>query len=263
MKGFLIRVGIDSETIGYCAPIFVNDEFRFEYIPIPEKDPNSVETQTYSNVEVRNKKYGTCMSDFLDEDIEWTRESDGMKFFTKDWKLHYDPEFASYTFGDYWNDLPPKERGRIPREILNLINKEPFYLFFYAGLSKYNPETDVEVYQSPRSYFKVDKVVDTANLATKSWLSLENDFKENAHLKRGQKELETKPVLIKGASEDSKLLQKAIQLHYWNDKVGMYVPTDFGKKLGLPSNKGIRIVKKFDDEKTIMILDKIKELEGR
>ena len=133
----MIRIGIDTETVGYCAPVFIEDDYHFEYIPIPE-GRESNETRTYSNTFVRNRKYATYMSDFLDEDITW-KFDDGSACSTKNLKIHFDPEFETNTYGDYWIG---RSKGRIPERLRSVVEREPAYLFFYSGLSPY----DTEVY---------------------------------------------------------------------------------------------------------------------
>lgn len=47
MKAMLLRVGIDKGAGGALGPIF--EDGSFEYVPIPEDDPESIEDRTYKN----------------------------------------------------------------------------------------------------------------------------------------------------------------------------------------------------------------------
>ena len=77
----LLRVGIDKGTDGALGPIF--SDGSFEYIPLSEKS-NTSEKKTFSNTKGLNGMYFT---QYLPEKI-------------KDRKLHLDPEFQTFTYGD-------------------------------------------------------------------------------------------------------------------------------------------------------------------
>ena len=108
MKTVLIRVGIDSQYGGNVGPIF--NDGSFEYVPIPESD-KSTEERTYSNTKGRS---GELLSNFVG------------KIF-KNMKIHFDPEFETFTYGDHLKKSKIFER----------MDKED-YLIFYSGLKPYH-----------------------------------------------------------------------------------------------------------------------------
>jgi hypothetical protein len=81
MKALLLRIGIDKGTDGALAPIF--EDGSFEYIPISEGDPETIEHRTYDNTIGRSGKH---LSYYLPSII-------------KNRKLHLDPEFDTFTYG--------------------------------------------------------------------------------------------------------------------------------------------------------------------
>jgi hypothetical protein len=81
-KAMLLRVGIDKGCGGALAPIF--EDGSFEFIPIPESDPDSTESKTYMNTEGRT---GHPLAYYLPVKI-------------KDDSMHVDPEFETFTYGD-------------------------------------------------------------------------------------------------------------------------------------------------------------------
>lgn len=254
MKGYLIRVGIDTtlRNIGYCAPVFSDN--RFEYIPIPCFSRETSEEQTYGNMRARNKQYGQFLSDFMHTDRHsflkrdgtpyvFSVDENGQPLLAKDIAPHFDPEFVAHTFGDA-RATSVGRRGRIPSDL------DPGdYVFFYSGLAEYNQS----FYQSERrwhdlrsfqihnkcafliAYLKFRRIFD---IRTEEDLTrYSSEIKNNAHFK----EKRTDCAITKG--DESKLVDKAIQLNYWDPERGKYSPTDIGKKIGLRSTSGMRVMK--------------------
>lgn len=270
LPGYLIRSSIDTTSLidygvagendGYCAPIFREGDSPFEYIPISENPKyKSKEPRTYATAAARNTNFGTHLSDFLDE--EDRRLKNGTVRSTASLQVHMDPEFETCTYGDYWKE----DKGRIPRELQTLSEKsDRTYLFFYAGLSPYDPE----VYRSKRSiqrlathqirkkpvfvigYLGIEKDC-VRDVAKTGWREFEDRFSNNAHFKRER----DFPVVIAGDRDDSNLLDEAIQLNHWSKRVRKYVPTDVGKKLCLASSKGVRVTKWLNDAQTSYLKD--------
>ncbi|MGC9517941.1 MAG: hypothetical protein ACP5C3_09635 [Methanomicrobiales archaeon] len=178
MKALLLRVGIDKGSGGILAPIFVDGSF--EYIPIPEMDEKSAETQTFNNT---MGKKGTYLSYYLPS-----------KFKNK--KMHLDPEFTTFTYGDV--GVKAKYLAKLEENDL---------IVFYAGLKPY----DNKIYPEALyiiGYFTVDKVFDFKKLDTKTRKNLSNTFHNNAHIKRSNPEEDL--VIVAGNPEKSKLLDRAI-----------------------------------------------------
>jgi hypothetical protein len=179
MKAMLLRVAIDKGTDGALGPIF--EDGSFEYIPISE-DPDCVtkETGTYKNTIGRN---GKSFSTYLSKGI-WNRI------------LHFDPEFATFTYGD-----PTPKR----KDLLKLEKDD--LLVFYAGLTPYNNNKWKEALYII-GYFAVDRVLDFNKLTNKEIKECCKLYSNNAHLKlsRSYDNL----VIIVGQKDKSKLLDKAI-----------------------------------------------------
>ena len=109
MKALLLRVGIDKGSDGILGPIF--SDGSFEYIPIPETDLNSHETRTYDNTKGRFGKY---LSFYLPKK-------------GKNKKIHFDPEFQTFTYGDI----------KTKAKYLSKLKKDDI-IVFYAGLTPFN-----------------------------------------------------------------------------------------------------------------------------
>lgn len=175
MKAMLLRVGIDKGCGGILAPIF--EDGTFEYIPIPEEDPDSAETRTYNNTFGR---YGNQFSHYVPNKI-------------KNKKMHFDPEFETFTYGDI------KSKGKFLRK----LDKNDL-LVFYAGLTPYeNDEYPDGLYII--GYFQVKEVVDFNQLSEEVTLKYFNLFSNNAHIKR--KKCCEDLIIISGNTKHSKLLK--------------------------------------------------------
>ncbi len=180
MKAMLLRVGIDKgkDSGGCSAPIF--DDGSFEYIPVLEsKGVNSKETRTYANTIGRK---GKPLSTYVPKSI-WNL------------KIHYDPEFKTFTYGD-----PTRKR-----KYLLKLNKGDL-LVFYAGLTPpYKNKTSLYII----GYFLVDEVIDFNNLSKKKIARTLKLCTNNAHIKNRNI---TDLVIAIGDKKHSKLLDKAILL---------------------------------------------------
>ena len=177
MKAMLIRVGIDKGTDGALAPIF--NDGSFEYIPLSEKNVDTLEKKTFGNTKGLNGKY---FIQYLPKKI-------------KDRKLHLDPEFETFTYGDQ----------TVKRNYL-LKLEEGDLLVFYAGLTPYKNQVHREGLYII-GYFKVDKVVNFSELSTDEKIYNSDIHSNNAHIKSGSLD---KLVIVKGRDNSSKLLEKAV-----------------------------------------------------
>lgn len=178
MKAMLLRVGIDKGCGGALSPIF--EDGSFEYIPIPESDHDTRETRTYQNTSGRKNR---PLADFL-------------PFKICNNKIHFDPEFETFTYGD------PSSK----RKSLLKLNKNDL-LVFYAGFTPYeNDKYPNALYII--GYFVVEDVVDFNVLSKEETHKYCNLYFNNAHIKRkvDLKDL----VIVAGNKKKSKLLGKAI-----------------------------------------------------
>ena len=179
MKAMLLRVGIDKGTDGALAPIFSNGSF--EYIPLSEKNSKSIEKRTFETTLGNN---GIPFSKYLPDKI-------------KKRKLHFDPEFETYTYGDQTSK----------RNYLLKLERTD-YLVFYAGLTPFE-NNDYEEALYIIGYFEVDEVIDFSKLNPNEQMQIIKLYKNNSHIKSEGYE---KLVIVKGYVKTSKLLDKAVLL---------------------------------------------------
>lgn len=174
----LLRVGIDKGTDGCLAPIFKDSSF--EYIPLSETDTKSTETRTYKDIKGKN---GKLLSFYLPDKV-------------KGRKMHFDPEFDTFTYGD-----PSSKRNYL------LKLEKGDLLVFYAGLTPFNhDELDEALYII--GYFTVEKVIDFNKLSENEIEKCHKIYFNNAHIKRS---LEfDNLVIVTGNKNKSKLLDKSI-----------------------------------------------------
>ncbi len=179
MKAMLLRVGIDKGTDGALAPIFPNGSF--EYIPLSEKNSKTIEKRTFETTLGNN---GIPFSKYLPDKI-------------KKRKLHFDPEFETYTYGDQTSK----------RNYLLKLEKTD-YLVFYAGLTPFE-NNDYEEALYIIGYFEVEEVIDFSKLNPIEQMQSVKLYKNNSHIKfEGFEKL----VIVKGYVKTSKLLDKAVLL---------------------------------------------------
>ena len=174
----LLRVGIDKGTDGCLAPLF--EDLSFEYIPLSEVDPNTEEKRTYRDV---NGRMGKPMATYLPEKV-------------KDRKMHLDPEFKTFTYGD---------KGSKAKWLKKLDLDD--LLVFYAGLTPYNNESNPEALYII-GYFTVAEVIDFDKISGKKKEEYCKKCFNNAHIKR--KDDLDGLVILRGHENKSKLLEKAI-----------------------------------------------------
>ncbi len=176
MKAMLLRVGIDKSSDGVLSPIFPDGSF--EYIPLSEKDEKSGEKRTYADLTGRK---GNLLSHYLPQKVA-------------DRKVHLDPEFTTFTYGD------------VGRKGGYLLKLEPGdILVFYAGLTPYNHSEHPEALYII-GYFTVREILDSFN-STKI-CSIRRQCPNNSHPKRDSDINDM--VMVVGDPERSNLLDEAI-----------------------------------------------------
>ena len=191
MKAMLLRVGIDKSSDGILSPIFPDGSF--EYIPLSEKDEKSREKRTY--VDLTGRK-GKPLSDYLPTGVV-------------DRKVHLDPEFTTFTYGD------------VGKKAGCLLKLEPGdILVFYAGLTPYQKSEHPEALYII-GYFTVMLIVDSHNSSSSKMRRIKQKYPNNSHLKRDSDIGEM--VLVVGDPERSKILDKAILISQKKlNKIGRY-----------------------------------------
>lgn len=134
---------------------------------------------------------------------------------TKDSKIHFDPEFKSFTYGD-----PTSKRNFL------LKLEEDDLLVFYAGLTPYkNAKYKNSLYII--GYFTVKKVINFCELTDDEVEKCFQDYSKNAHLKKhyeSKREMRKITgeklglVIVVGKKEKSALLDKAISISRKSDQ---------------------------------------------
>jgi hypothetical protein len=184
-RSIAINVGANTNLPGFRGPI--RPDGRFEYVPIPEREPTRQPVPTYADLGL-----GVDVPDDV-----------------ADRPVHLDPEFAgypeceAYTYGD--------EHGLKAGPLSELEPGD--YLLFYATLSLHgDPDRAVE-WISPGwgaylvGEFRVDRAVtgeDYRNLPDAERAAFDN----NAHVKRDPFDAK---VLVSGGPE-SRLYDRAVPL---------------------------------------------------
>lgn len=177
MKALLLRVGIDKGCGGALAPIFKDGSF--EYIPIPEFKPNSSDKKTFSTTLGTKNRF---MAEYLPEK-------------TRNLKIHFDPEFETFTYGDV---------SSAKNKYLLKLEKNDI-LVFYAGLTPYKNDNFEEALYII-GYFTVKDVIDFNGLNSIEKDKFASKYPNNAHIKT--RDLENLVIVV--GNSKSRLIERAI-----------------------------------------------------
>ena len=142
------------------------------------------------------------LADFLEEK-NWSGKIDGITYSAKlpDWMPHCDPEFETFTYG---------EESHNKAKTLSTLRKGDLLIFYATLCPKIRSET-------PKKYIIGFFIIDTVFNYRKSLGkrpinynidTIPQDIQKNAH----RKDYEPEPVIAKGNSQESQLLEKAIPL---------------------------------------------------
>jgi hypothetical protein len=179
MQIAMLRIGIDAGAGGIQGPLFRDG--TFEYIPIPDgfgKD---------------DRTYGTTKGRYGKKLVEYFPESRKAK--VTDQAIHFDPEFATFTYGD----------PTMPKAGLRNLQKGDM-LIFYCGLEGWDFKSRPALYLM--GYFEVvaaGKATDFSANELKTLFSKNYHVKHHGIFNRQKRNL----ILIKGSSQ-SRLLNKAV-----------------------------------------------------
>ncbi|HON82198.1 MAG TPA: hypothetical protein PLN56_08080 [Methanoregulaceae archaeon] len=149
MNGLLVRVGIDSTSGGWNAPIDPRSG-RFVYVPIPE-EPLLIRDglcRDFDELIPALQDFGITLPPHL-----------------LGRPMHLDPDFKYLTFGD-----------RYPRNIPLQALVPGDFIIFYAGMRSIWPE-DRELVYALIGFYEVDEVLSAASVPPERW-------NENAHTRR-------------------------------------------------------------------------------
>lgn len=179
MKGLLVRVGVDSTSGYWNAPVNI-DTRRFAYVPIPEED------------ELRRRyarPYAECV-------LPLARFKVALPTNLKHMDMHLDPDFEMLTYGDVHPRNPPIRKLR-----------HGDILAFYAGLRPIEPPADRLTYALIGLYV-IDEVVDAKAVPQNRW-------HENAHTRR--KWIDT-DIIVRAMPGKSGRLEQCIPVGEYRDR---------------------------------------------
>jgi hypothetical protein len=179
MKVAMVRIGIDTGSGGIHGPLFQNG--TFEYIPIP--DALGIDERTYGNT---IGKHGKMLAEYFPQ-IRKAKVADQ--------SIHFDPEFATFTYGDPTS----------PKAGLRYLQQGD-YLIFYCGLKGWDCTAQPALYLM--GYFEIS----TAGYASGYTPAQRQElFGENFHVRHKSvyERQKNNLVLVKG-SRNSRMLSKAV-----------------------------------------------------
>jgi hypothetical protein len=203
MNVVLLRVGIDTGTGGINGPLFPDGSF--DYVPIP--DGHDLDSRTYGN---STGRHGRKLIEYFPKSFRGRMA---------DQSIHFDPEFATFTYGD-----PTQPKAGLRRL------QPGDMLVFYCGLAGWGWASDAALYIM--AYFEVEK----AGLAKDfSIRELKDLCAENFHVRHRRvfREQRERLVLVKG-NRNSRLLTKA-------HRISVYGKDCAGKRLKILSPKMQRV----------------------
>ena len=171
MTVVLCGIGCDTTNAGRVAPI--HEDGRFEYVPIPEKTPDTGETATYDTWDLRYDD--GVAADLLtaitpNPSEETTVEGEALR----EWPVHHDPNLGALTYGEHRPNYVRRLRRLDPGDVVG----------FYAGL---RPSDGGRAHRYLIGYFTiagVDAILPEASRAEAA--SVFARHPENAHAKRAQ-----------------------------------------------------------------------------
>lgn len=180
MKVVLLRVGIDLGSGGIHGPLF--SDGSFEYIPIP--DNFRLDPRTYWNTTGRHTQ---ALLEYFPERMTQAMANSS---------IHFDPEFATFTYGD----------PTTPKAGLRRLQTGDL-LVFYAGLQGFDHVASPELYLI--GYFEVKLAGIAAHLSDSEIESCRENFhvRHQGVFARQRSRL----VLIKGGA-GSKLFTRAVKI---------------------------------------------------
>lgn len=161
MNVFLVNVGANASHGGLRSPIFSDN--RFEFVPIPEN-----KVIDGNNIKSNNEEIIPSYQNLFKNKVFIPRS-----LFTK--KAHNDPEFKSFTYGDY----PTKT----PRVFLMRHIQKGDLLFFLARLTKWkNKKFTEDSGFFLIGFFQICTII--KDVYTSPCREVFDSVKENAHFKR-------------------------------------------------------------------------------
>jgi len=177
-KASIVHVGVNKRD-GFLGPIFGDGTFRF--IPIRENYPS---------------------------ENSWTYDKLGLsEYIPRAWiYAHYDPEFKTFTWGDYKN-----KRTFCTRQLL-----KGDFVFFISSLAYKSPKAivrkpwvlDYGMYLI--GYFELEEIPQEENISYPVPSAIKEKYANNAHVRRDFTKEKLSSFLIFKGSKHSKLLDIAV-----------------------------------------------------
>lgn len=237
----LLGVGADSSNSSPTPPVY--EDYRFEYIPIPESEGSSgtTETRTFGNTSLKHQDQK--MADYLDYILPTEEENDKISGESlRKWPFHYDPNFESLTYGECIS-RPAYVK------VLRQLNPGDI-VAFYTGLK--HPDTRFK-HRYIIGYFTIQELVDFENLKTidgekgfselteSQQMELIGKHKENAHSKRFLATGSLKHgegLIIVDGKEPGGLMNKAYPISRHNGGGHYYLKDDLLKQFSPKTGNG-------------------------
>ncbi len=159
VKGCIVNVGVNASHGSIRSPLFPNG--RFILLPIPERKgfENCPEILTYSDI---LKDTGSLRKRILPS----------RHFNTK---VHNDPEFETYTYGDYPGSVPKASK-------LKRLGTGD-YIFFLSRLVEFDGEAYGTAGFYIVGYLRIERIF--RDIARKPSQQILSSISGNAHVKRG------------------------------------------------------------------------------
>lgn len=180
-RGLAINVAANTGMPGFRGPI--TEGGRFEYVPIPEREPTREPVPTYGDLELAM----TDVAAVADEPV------------------HLDPEFPTYPHGERYTY--GDEHGVKARPIAELGAGD--HLFFYATLSTVGEASGDPVVADWGAYLIAQFRLAADPITPSCRDAVPEAFANNAHVKR---ETFDARVLVQGAEIGSRLYDRAVPL---------------------------------------------------
>ena len=191
MKGFLVRIGIDSVYGRWNAPVDPNTG-RFVYVPIPENHRFIDGFQTrYSDFLPSLQAFAKDYDLDLYDDLSFPRKLLGAN-------THLDPDFRYLTYGDVGLERGSGISGLDEGDIIA----------FYGGLKPIRKTSDNLLYALVGLYV-VDEVFWTVEIP-------EERFHENAHTRKA--EISPYDIVVKAKPGVSGRVEHCIPIGEWRNR---------------------------------------------
>lgn len=217
----IINIGVNSKHWDkYHLPSPLFDGGSFRYVPVPEEGHDVSSICPYLPTYRELFKDDERVLQLIPDEYEYR----GKKYNVCDLRVHHDPEFKTFTYGDY----PHKREAKGRASKLAKLNKGDL-LFFFARLTEIKnqkPTDKAEPFFI--GFFEIDQIKPQVTEISKELLQT---YERNVHVIRVQHDshyLDDGSWLCKGSTE-SRLFQHPVKF-----------TREITEQVVLYNNKGIR-----------------------